>query len=574
MAPGQLGDQGLAQGCGGIEAAQWRRAGGWRHAGGAWAARGLQAGGWRCWAARRGLPLAAVAAGLRTGGIKTKKCDGITTCYRCTLEKNGHRLSKWNNMDPDQQPICLQRLSQIEDMLIARVSPVLQVTYARGGQLKYSGHTICFPQDITTIASYLPRRVHELDIIIVNRESIGQQKYNFYVIRDRVHEALKYKIINEPYYKDVKLDELALTSLPITSTDISDLLYATTSTTDPRDAKFTQSDIIEDDTLHENMESQSSFVANIPPALREVEEVFSLLQLGKGRPTPTLNWPPISPSPINEYTIEGLFAMTFPTVFPKGSAIFKQQCIKEVKLHEYALHLLRYHDNRFGKHPRFRYFILNIRMRHRSQATSSIFFQIQQDDSLPTTISDLCQSLKDLPDDKLVDQLMQFTSSIRGTRLFWNKRRGELSDMVIQIGCPTLFFTLSAEDTKWSNLHSIMSSNAPTNPYAASRWRIQNIVQTPHITAIYMHHRFTTFREEVFEKLLGAKDYWYEWQHRGSAHIHGFIWLHEAPNFEKLQWNNIQSVQNALDYIDRYVSAWNPKNIELRNIMIHRSPIA
>ncbi|XP_059076419.1 uncharacterized protein LOC131875765 [Cryptomeria japonica] len=300
----------------------------------------------------------------RYPNIKTKKYDGITTSHRCTLENNGHRFSKWNNMDLDQQPICLQRLSQIEGMLIARVSPVLQVTYARGGQLKYSDHTICFPRDITTIASYLSRRIHELDIIIINRESIGQEKYKFYVSRDRVHEALKYKMINDPYYKDVKLDELALTYLPISSTDISNLLYATISTTNPGDAEFMQSDIIEDDALQENMESRSSFVENILLALREVEEVCSLLQLGKGQPTPTLNWPPISLSPINEYTTEGLFAMVFPTLFPKGSTIFKQQRIKEVKLHEYALHLLRYHDNRFGQYPRFRYFILNILMCH------------------------------------------------------------------------------------------------------------------------------------------------------------------------------------------------------------------
>lgn len=59
-------------------------------------------------------------------------------------------------MDPGEQPACLQHITQIEEMLIARVSPVLQVTYARRGQLKYSGHTICFPQDITVIATYLP----------------------------------------------------------------------------------------------------------------------------------------------------------------------------------------------------------------------------------------------------------------------------------------------------------------------------------------------------------------------------------------------------------------------------------
>jgi len=59
-------------------------------------------------------------------------------------------------MDPGPQPAILTSLSQIEEMLIARVNPILQVTHARGGHYKYSGHTICFPQDITKIANILP----------------------------------------------------------------------------------------------------------------------------------------------------------------------------------------------------------------------------------------------------------------------------------------------------------------------------------------------------------------------------------------------------------------------------------
>lgn len=78
-------------------------------------------------------------------GIKIRQYNGNSTCFRCISEKHGHRFSIENNMDPGEQPVCLQRLTQIEEMLIARVSPVLQVTYAKGGQLKYSGHTIYFP---------------------------------------------------------------------------------------------------------------------------------------------------------------------------------------------------------------------------------------------------------------------------------------------------------------------------------------------------------------------------------------------------------------------------------------------
>ena len=54
-------------------------------------------------------------------------------------------------MDPHEQPNILRVLTQVEYMLITRVNPILQVTHAQGGQYKYSGHTISFPQDIATI---------------------------------------------------------------------------------------------------------------------------------------------------------------------------------------------------------------------------------------------------------------------------------------------------------------------------------------------------------------------------------------------------------------------------------------
>jgi predicted Fe-S protein YdhL (DUF1289 family) len=77
-------------------------------------------------------------------GIPTRPSPNGHICTRCHRENNGHRFSKWNNMDPGDQPTVLSILTQVEEMLIARVSPILQVRHARGGQYKYSGHTISF----------------------------------------------------------------------------------------------------------------------------------------------------------------------------------------------------------------------------------------------------------------------------------------------------------------------------------------------------------------------------------------------------------------------------------------------
>jgi hypothetical protein len=69
-------------------------------------------------------------------------------CNRCRQEIGIHRFSSSNNMDLGCQPQELANLTQVEEMLIARVNPILQVTHATGGQYKYKGHTISFPQHV------------------------------------------------------------------------------------------------------------------------------------------------------------------------------------------------------------------------------------------------------------------------------------------------------------------------------------------------------------------------------------------------------------------------------------------
>ena len=44
---------------------------------------------------------------------------------------------------------------------------------------------------------------------------------------------------------------------------------------------------------------------------------------------------------------------------------------------------------------------------------------------------------------------------------------------------------------------------------------------------------------KLVHPLLGVLDFWYryEWQERGSGHIHGFLWLKDAPNPDDIDWN-------------------------------------
>ena len=66
-------------------------------------------------------------------GISTKKIHGAYACSHCILERKGHHFSLENNMNLGIQPPVLAVLTQVEEMLISRTNPILQVTHSRGG---------------------------------------------------------------------------------------------------------------------------------------------------------------------------------------------------------------------------------------------------------------------------------------------------------------------------------------------------------------------------------------------------------------------------------------------------------
>lgn len=125
-----------------------------------------------------------------------------------------------------------------------------------------------------------------------------------------------------------------------------------------------------------------------------------------------------------------------------------QPCLRKFEMQKYFFHLIRYYDNHFSQHPRFWYYLYNLMLQHHSQATIVVFVKINLKEGFPMIVLDLCACLHAMPDSMPPDQIMRFRSGLRWTHSFWNKHRGELTNMIIQIGIPTFFFTLNATDTK------------------------------------------------------------------------------------------------------------------------------
>lgn len=66
-------------------------------------------------------------------------------------------------------------------------------------------------------------------------------------------------------------------------------------------------------------------------------------------------------------------------------------------------------------------------------------------------------------------------------------------------------------------------------------------------------------------KVFPVEDFWYrfEWQHRGSPHIHGLLLLDDAPDCSDVDSIDEDSRTTIVDYFDSLVSAWlnHPHNV-------------
>jgi len=80
----------------------------------------------------------------------------------------GKKFSSPSGMTPSQVPNGLQGLTRLEEMLIARVFPVISVYTKPGGQKAYKGHCINFSQVIQELANSLPRYPTELPVMVVS----------------------------------------------------------------------------------------------------------------------------------------------------------------------------------------------------------------------------------------------------------------------------------------------------------------------------------------------------------------------------------------------------------------------
>jgi len=120
-------------------------------------------------------------------------------------------------MDPGAVPEALQHLTTVEQMLIARVVPVMSVirlSEYRDGEWRFKGHVVCFPQDIQPVVSVLPRVSIDVLVLRSQQSANADAVREFHVCHQRVHDTLLWFMEHNCYFGDISVSVENLEQLP------------------------------------------------------------------------------------------------------------------------------------------------------------------------------------------------------------------------------------------------------------------------------------------------------------------------------------------------------------------------
>jgi hypothetical protein len=90
----------------------------------------------------------------------------------------------------------------LEEMMIAKVHPVMTVYTVKGGQRKMKNHIINFPQNVLRFYSELPLLPDAIPLMVRRERADGGGHYDFRVRREKVRVALEWLKVNNTWYRE------------------------------------------------------------------------------------------------------------------------------------------------------------------------------------------------------------------------------------------------------------------------------------------------------------------------------------------------------------------------------------
>lgn len=415
----------------------------------------------------------------------------------------------------------------------------------------FPGNVINFAQSINELARALPHRIQDLTSVIAVRQQRADGHVDFRVRAGVVRAALVWLRDNNPYYADVELSEDNMALLPEDGDAYQAVQgYAVQEEAPVEAPPASDAHVSTADAADDDRGVAISGVPMLRPHHQE-EQVEAVL-----------NYPRRDSTPVNENT-PGYVVMAFPQHFPYGRPDLYEARSNDVSERQYFSYLLQYRDGRYADDPRFRFFAFNTMMRHDALRAGNLYVR-RNEDLQGKTVRQLRDMVRETP--ALKRSIMFYGAKLAGTRQYWGARLGELIDMVEQLGLPTLFLTLSAADFHWPDLFRLfLESEGLSQEERVSleelteEHRRNFIANRPFVPSMFFIRRAELFLTKVIKLMLPVKDIWfrYEWQFRGSPHVHCLLWLRDAPDVARLKDMSPEEHAAVVEYFGNLVCCFN-----------------
>ena len=518
--------------------------------------------------------------------------DGI--CGRCSRDYVDNERSFYSyGFDNDLDPYCgngypfhLPALSTVEELMISKVFVVMTCyRLSHTGEYGYKGHCLNLQTDLgrrLEIFNVLPHLPEELPIYVIKvlHENSRGQGNLFKVNLRNCMRWLYWLKENNPSYHDVEIsydrygklcslaNHLGVLNLVDYLPGAVELPSDNTDSVEEKKDDEVESEmangpeqggatglIVEDDV--DNIEEGHLFVSS--ESLNENYEatIRDLINNSLGTESNPLEIDFSGPM-VSDYDTPGLQGLAFPTLFPYGTGdVTRDSRTKDVTVTNAFKHYLQYsvfdeHNKLlvypFSKHKRWMHWAQNLEERHRFLSQRRVFLRRNtkleniSEENLRRIVSTQGPEFEEL-----ISSMQLYNSNIVGSNAYFYKRRRELEALIEVKGIPTAWFTFSAADNHWCDLHDLLYKKDEVrvnnrryvdfNEKEKLVFRMNILQNYHHLVDQYFYMRFQAFLKEYFSENCLDVDYcWFrvEYQSRGTAHVHGCYKLKSDPGISEL----------------------------------------
>lgn len=433
------------------------------------------------------------------------------TCKRSLNKKSMPPLAKVNGFSYPDQPPGLPPLDPISERLISPRLPFMQVRRLRH-DFSYGiiGQVINIPVDVQQMVKCLPRQLNEDDVINVN------------IKRNLAHKSVYisgYMSISTISAWLTVLQESPLYRLYEINVDLS-RLHPTVPFLD--DIQDDPSNRIENISAENTPESE--ILASRQHTMMWNEE--DCLNIAPGHQA----------TPLNIIYDRHAEELSFPSIYFGEPRRFNMGV--SVTPYMVATSEIRRRDRRGATPQKILYVAMKILRLRMVDGIYSTFRNVSVTENVTRLMLEDTEFLKEY-----VIQNLAFMKTVPNSVQYWASRKRELFAMIRQLGKPTVFLTISANEIRWMKLLTILLKLSKKYPGKTAKdlntsERCTLVSDDPVTCCIYFYKLVGSLMKMLKSKQsynpfgkYFVKDYFLriEFQHRGSPHAHILLWLNDDP---------------------------------------------